>query len=99
MKVFRITLYLVLAFVFVAEKKTCGSGEFAGHFHNTTECSQACKSKATMFAFGRGGDCDDGKCRCQCQMSGTPDGTCEQIDHEDYNLYRFNIGKSNVYAL
>ena len=86
----------------MAEKKTCsavagGGSVKAGDFNDVSECSDACKGTSTMFTFGRSdGRCfDNGKCRCYCQRSGSPDGTCVHADHAPYNLYRINtIGKS-----
>ena len=46
-----------------------------------------------MFTVGRNGTekCfDDGKCKCWCEIAANNDGTCREVDHEDYDLYEFN---------
>ena len=56
-----------------------------------------------MFTFGRSGSsaCSGGKCRCYCQTSINPDGTCEHKDQNGFNLYKDNrykdtMRKSNI---
>ena len=84
----------------MAEKRACSANIFAGFFSNTADCSDACKSKATMFAFGRDNQaCDsNGNCRCFCHIRAAPNGTCVQKYSPHYNLYRYidSVGKSDT---
>ena len=61
-------------------------------------CAKTCKSRSSMFIFGTndftGGDaskerCDDTGCKCYCELVATEDGTCTQIPHSGYRLYKF----------
>ena len=78
----------------VGERDSCRTVEFrAGDFQDVKECYHACKSKSTMFIFGRPGSkrCySNGKCRCYCETTASKDGTCNRIRHIHYNLYRIN---------
>lgn len=80
----------------MGEKKSCdGESEFIGEVPNKKTCSDACKSKATMIAFGRSPSrCNaQGNCHCYCILAADSDGTCVQKDHDGYNIYA--ISKSN----
>ena len=48
-----------------------------------------------MFIYGRRGESSDdkrcygGKCRCACETAAGADGSCNQIEHPGYNLYKY----------
>ena len=45
------------------------------------QCGDKCKGKSTMFAWGP---------KCLCEVSASEDGTCTEVDNQNYDLYRFN---------
>ena len=47
-----------------------------------------------MFAFGTNdfgkNRCNDDGCRCLCETSATDEGTCNNVDHNGYRLYKYS---------
>ena len=45
------------------------------------QCGDVCSRKSSMFSFGR---------KCLCEVSASEEGTCNQVNNNGYNLYRFD---------
>ena len=76
--------------------KKCGGKEVSrGKRDSVLECAEACYGVALMFVFGTnefGKDrCNEyGKqCECYCETSARLDGTCDQLDHKGFRLYKY----------
>ena len=87
--------FLAPTFALVAEKTECSGKEYSrGYMANAEQCAVACKGWSTLFVFGTNdfgtNRCnDEGHCRCYCETQALKDGTCSQIDHAGYRLYKF----------
>mgnify|MGYP003313101212 CR=1 FL=1 len=67
------------------------------------DCAAACKALSSMFAFGTNdygnARCtnSNSKCQCLCETSASSDGTCKEVRHTGYRLYKYGSGdKGNV---
>ena len=85
----------------VAEKKECDGAEIEYGYNETIasveECANKCRKLSSMFAFGTSDFGNSrcitgGVCKCLCETSATKQGSCNQIDHKGYRLYRFRPG-------
>ena len=85
----------------VAEQKECDGAEIEYGYNETIasveECANKCRESSSMFAFGTNDfgspRCiKGGVCKCLCETSSTKQGSCNQIDHKGYRLYRFRPG-------
>ena len=57
------------------------------------ECAKSCMDISSVFIFGRmgsGSQCQDGRCKCWC-IVGASDGSCTQIEHDGYDLYKVSM--------
>ena len=56
------------------------------------DCANVCRGISSMFAFGTndfGEDrCNEKGCRCLCEISASQDGSCTQVNHDGYRLYK-----------
>ena len=88
----------------VKEKTECaGSEKKIGMVPSIRDCATACKPLSSMFAFGTNdygnSRCSNGKCQCLCETSASSDGTCIEVRHTGYKLYKYRSGdKGNVAA-
>ena len=78
-----------------------GSEQKIGMVTSVLHCAVACKSVSSMFAFGTNAygnsRCSKGKCQCLCETSASSDGTCKEVRHTGYKLYKYSSGvKGNV---
>ena len=86
----------------VAEKKECDGSEIAYRYDEKIstvgECANKCQESSSMFIFGTNDfgnpRCNEGACWCICETSATSVGTCNQIPHDGYRLYRYSKGMS-----
>ena len=81
----------------VAEKKYCSGSELhKGKLQSVDDCASICKGVASMFVFGTNefgvNRCDSIGCKCFCETSAMDQGTCNQIDHNGYRLYKYITG-------
>ena len=82
----------------VSDRSECGGSETGvGQFGRIYECAQKCKDISSMFAFGTNDFGNPrcikgGVCKCLCETSATKQGSCNQVDHKGYRLYRFRPG-------
>ena len=64
------------------------------------ECAYSCKGISSMFIFGTNdyGDerCWDDKCTCICETAAADDGTCNQIGHKGYRLFKYEYSGKNL---
>ena len=91
-----ITCTSIAELVLVSEKNECSGSEESGCLQASLEdCARACHTRCTMFVYGRegGSRCYGDKCLCYCETSASDEGTCSEIDHPDYNLYKYVEGK------
>ena len=82
----------LLDFKLVAEKKECAGSEIAQGYLKTIQlCHDACKGKASMFAYGRAPErCNKDGCQCLCETS-SKNGMCTIKSHSGYNLYGYTL--------
>ena len=89
----------------VAEKTECSDNVememHIGRQQSIENCASKCKGKASMFIFGTkdyGKDerCFDNGCECYCEISATPQGTCDIVHHKGYRLYKYNTGNYHI---
>ena len=78
----------------VAEKTECTDAEISkGYLPTFEECKAKCKGTSSMFSYGIKGygrdRCDNSGCSCYCETSATTDGTCDQVNHNGYRLYKY----------
>ena len=81
------------------EKECSGSETLSGLFHEIDDCASQCEGVSSMFAFGTNDfgviRCYNDGCRCLCETSATPEGTCNIVGHNGYRLYKYsNQGKT-----
>ena len=85
----------------VAVKMECGGEEieygYDANIASAEECANKCRKSSSMFAFGTNDFGDprcvtSGACKCLCETSATKEGSCSQIFHRGYRLYRFRSG-------
>jgi len=86
---------------FVADRKECGGKEVNKGFLSTVDqCAKACKTTSTMFAYGTNDfgatRCNDKGCRCFCETAAFKDGTCSEVKHNGYRLYRYKPALKNI---
>ena len=87
--------------VLVEDKKECdGDSEmFKGYYVSLTDCANQCEGTASMFIFGTNdyeiNRCNDNGCKCICETSAYGDGSCDQIHHNGFRLYRY-VTKGNI---
>ena len=85
---------MILDWLLVADKTECrGSEKDMGYISTADECSKKCKGQSSMFSFGTRdyGDsrCGFTGCKCFCETSASMDGTCSQVSHNGYRLYKY----------
>ena len=93
--------FLLPAGVLVRDKKECnGSKIDKGTQPSVSECANQCKDTTLMFIFGTDdyGEirCNDDGCHCYCETSAAPNGTCDEVNHNGYRLYRI-MGNGNIF--
>ena len=72
------------------ENKECdGSDISKGRFLKVGGCSTACHGISTMFIYGTGKKCNRKGCKCWCETSARPDGTCSMNPIQNYELYKY----------
>ena len=84
----------------VAQQRECDGSETAYGYGEKIStaggCANKCQDSSSMFAFGTNAfgntRCEDGACKCLCETSATSEGTCNQVSHSGYNLYRYTKG-------
>ena len=81
----------------MAEQAECDGNEI-GYDSNeqiasVEECAERCKGVSSMFVFGTNDfgnpRCNDKGCYCICETAAKIDGTCTQIEHTGYRLYKY----------
>ena len=82
------------AWELIAEKKECGGSEINKGYESALEdCAKQCRGTASMFLFGTNDygttRCNDDGCTCVCETSATVDGSCDQVNHSGYRLYKY----------
>ena len=80
----------------VKDKTECGGSEKKiGMVSSIGGCAAACKGLSSMFTFGTNdygnARCtnSNSKCQCLCETSASSDGTCEEVHHTGYRLYKY----------
>ena len=81
-------------FTKVADAQECTSKEIIKHAATLDDCAKSCEGVSSMFAYGTN---DYGKtrcyknrtCTCLCETLADQNGTCTQISHNGYRLYRY----------
>ena len=94
---------MTLAFsdlVLVGNKKECDGSEISkGRQPTLADCANQCEGTASMFVFGTNDyeeiRCNNDGCRCICETSAISDGSCDQVDHNGYRLYKY-VTKGNI---
>ena len=86
----------------VAEKKECDGSEVSkGKKSSLEDCATECRGTASVFAFGTNDygtiRCNDAGCTCLCETSATVDGSCDQVNHNGFRLYKY-LGKGNTFV-
>ena len=88
----------------VKAKRECAGSEMKiGMVPSIGACAEACKDFSSMFAFGTNdygnsrcsgcpGCSGNPKCQCLCETSASSDGTCKEVRHTGYRLYKYGIG-------
>ena len=68
-----------------------GSEIVKGRKSTVDECASACKEVASLFAFGKNDRCYDGgsTCKCLCETAASNDGSCKEVDSDNYRLYQY----------
>ena len=90
--------------VLVEDKKECNGSEiYKGKQPSSKDCANQCVETAAMFAFGTNDygtiRCNGDGCDCLCETSATKDGSCDQVNHSGYRLYKYeNKGDIYVYS-
>ena len=87
--------FLLPEWELVADKKECDGSEFGiGLVSTLEECAKKCVW-SSMFIYGTNdygkNRCEGTSCRCICESAATTVGTCDQIDHKGYRLYKYKI--------
>ena len=88
----------------IAEKEECdGSEKSLDYMSTIEECAKGCEAEASMFAFGTNdygkNRCIEAGCMCLCETSASSDGTCNQVSHMGYRLYKYKPdGKALIYS-
>ena len=86
---------LLLEWEVVADKMECDGSEFSiGMVSTLEECAKKCVW-SSMFIYGTNdfgsNRCDETGCRCICESAAKTIGTCDQVDHKGYRLYKYKI--------
>ena len=81
----------------MSEKHECEGGDDYACLQPSLEvCAIACKNRSSMFIYGRAdGDetrCYGGKCRCACEAAASKEGSCTEVPHTGYNVYKYAPG-------
>ena len=101
--------YLLLFYNFfvdwslVAHKKECGGSEInQGGFKGVEDCASICKGVASMFAFGTNdylnNRCYSEGCKCLCETAASDEGTCSQVAHNGFRLYKYEKGNYHIFC-
>merc|ERR1719242_733176 len=85
----------------VADKKECGGKEdFKGYISTLEQCAKTCKTISTMFAYGTNDfgttRCNNNGCKCYCETAAFTDGTCSEVNHNGFRLYRYKPDLKNI---
>ena len=88
---------MFLDYELLQDKAECsGADETVGELPTLDECASACKTKTSLFVYGRQGTerCSGGKCRCKC-VTDSLDGECTGNRKEEpkYALFKYKKGK------
>ena len=90
-----------LAYTLVKERSGCknGGGVLMGKLP-IGDCCNICKTKASMFVFGRrrSSQCDGIRCLCYCSVNASPNGSCVPRPLSTFDLYRINDVGGNFEA-
>ena len=84
----------------VAEAEECSGKEIIKYTATLDDCAKSCEGESSMFAYGTNDygvtRCHkDGTCNCLCETMADQNGTCTQVSHNGYRLYRYvEKGKS-----
>ena len=86
----------------VEDKTECGGEEISkGRQPSVKDCAIQCEGVASMFVLGTNDygtiRCNDNGCKCFCETSANTDGSCDQVDHKGYRLYKY-VGKGNIFV-
>ena len=88
--------------VLVGSRMECAGSEVLYYASSIDDCAIKCEGIAEMFIFGTNdfGDSDkcsdNGLCKCFCETSSSYDGTCQQISHNGYRLFKYkDLGDNN----
>ena len=78
-------------FYLVAKNRKCSGEEENGCLQTSAEnCARLCHNTSSMFAFPNSdGRCHGGRCKCLCQTGASANGTCDEVENERYDLYKF----------
>ena len=84
----------LLDWMLVSEKRECPDAEInKGSLPSIESCAQECEGSASMFAFGTNDfgteRCDNSGCKCLCETVATNNGSCNEIVHNGFRLYRY----------
>ena len=87
----------------MAHKKECGgSEENQGKFKGVEDCASKCKGVASMFAVGTNdyftNRCSSEGCQCLCETAASDEGTCSQVTHKGYRLYKYEKGNYLIFG-
>ena len=87
----------------VADKKECGGSEISkGYQPSIVDCANQCKETASMFALGTNDygkpRCNNNGCTCLCETSVTITGSCDQVNHDGYRLYKNLLYKGTIFV-
>ena len=87
----------------MAHKKECGGSENSqGRVGAPEACASKCRGKSSMFALGTNdyltNRCTSSGCTCLCETAAKSDGTCIQVNHKGYRLYKYEKGIYHVFG-
>ena len=87
-------LFVILEWFLVGDRMECdGSNNALGSIPTIEECASNCNGQASMFAYGTNdygtSRCDSGGCKCLCETAASTEGTCTEINHNGYRLYKY----------